>query len=289
MATSKDDPWSSKTYSETVAPFVPRLTQRVVDLLDPHPSDIVLDLGCGDGVLTTKLARKTKTVVGIDSSPSMIEAAQEKFATDTNTAYFAWDATELRTFVTEYPTIRTIFPQIEVDQRLAFTKVFSNAALHWILASADAREDTLKAVFSVLDEGGKFVAEFGGHLNIAEIHSALYLALRKRGIPLADIKKVDPWFFPRKSEIEQLLQKAGFRIEMIEEEFRPTQLTKSEGGGIGGWIRLFGEQFLGLVEEGVREEIVQEVSEAIEAVGTAADGTVWVGYNRLRFVAVRDA
>jgi 2-polyprenyl-3-methyl-5-hydroxy-6-metoxy-1,4-benzoquinol methylase len=48
-----------------------------VDLLAPKPGERILDLGCGDGVLTKKLADLGCEVVAVDSSAPQIEAARK--------------------------------------------------------------------------------------------------------------------------------------------------------------------------------------------------------------------
>jgi len=63
--------WSAATYADN-AHFVPALGQPVLDLLNAQPSEHILDLGCGEGVLTEKLVALGARVVGIDNSPDMI-------------------------------------------------------------------------------------------------------------------------------------------------------------------------------------------------------------------------
>ena len=45
--------WSARRYAET-ARFVPELGAPVLEQLAPRPGERILDLGCGDGVLTEK-------------------------------------------------------------------------------------------------------------------------------------------------------------------------------------------------------------------------------------------
>jgi len=58
--------WNAATYADN-AHFVPALGQPVLDLLNAQPSERILDLGCGDGVLTKKLVALGAQVVGIDN------------------------------------------------------------------------------------------------------------------------------------------------------------------------------------------------------------------------------
>lgn len=68
-----------------------------------------------------------------------------------------------------------------------FDAVFSNAAMHWMAADPPA---VIKSVKGVLKPSGRFVAEFGGHGNLASIVSALHASLQYRQI---DFTTVNPW------------------------------------------------------------------------------------------------
>lgn len=47
--------------------------------LDPKPTDKVLDVGCGDAKFTENFLPAVASVLGIDSSPAMIEAAKKNY------------------------------------------------------------------------------------------------------------------------------------------------------------------------------------------------------------------
>src|SRR6202035_4317646 len=68
--------WDPATYARN-ARFVSDLGSPVVELLAPKPGERILDLGCGDGVLTKKLADLGCEVVAVDSSDPQIEAARK--------------------------------------------------------------------------------------------------------------------------------------------------------------------------------------------------------------------
>ena len=58
--------------------FVALLAESVVEALQPQPGERILDLGCGDGFLTRRIAESGATLVGVDSSPQMVAAAKER-------------------------------------------------------------------------------------------------------------------------------------------------------------------------------------------------------------------
>ncbi|EWH01525.1 class I SAM-dependent methyltransferase [Halomonas sp. BC04] len=69
--------WQASRYAHH-ADFVPALGAEVAELLAPKAGERILDLGCGDGSLTEVLARSGATVIGVDASPDMIEAARAR-------------------------------------------------------------------------------------------------------------------------------------------------------------------------------------------------------------------
>ena len=63
--------WDSSLYEDRHS-FVWRAGSSVVELLNPQSDERILDLGCGTGHLTAEIAESGASVVGLDSSPSMI-------------------------------------------------------------------------------------------------------------------------------------------------------------------------------------------------------------------------
>jgi trans-aconitate methyltransferase len=69
--------WKPDRYAEH-APFVPSLGRSVLYLLNPQPGERILDVGCGDGVLSGKIRQTGAAVVGVDDSPDMVEAEKRR-------------------------------------------------------------------------------------------------------------------------------------------------------------------------------------------------------------------
>jgi ubiquinone/menaquinone biosynthesis C-methylase UbiE len=67
--------WNPADYAQN-AGFVPALGNAALELLAAKPGEAILDLGCGDGVLTKRVAESGADVLGVDPSDAMLAAAQ---------------------------------------------------------------------------------------------------------------------------------------------------------------------------------------------------------------------
>ena len=266
------DHWTHEAYS-TSASFVPQLTSKVVGWLDPKPADIILDLGCGDGLLTAKIKERCASVTGVDSSSNLLETARRKYGSISN---LFWHVQDCR-YLEDYR---------EVEDG-AYSKVFSNAALHWILRDASTRTSVFRAAFRALKPGGELVFEMGGAGNVAEVHAALLAAVVHQGVGIEAAREASPWFFPSEELMKKILGEVGFIVEKSELEYRPTRLTTEKEGGIEGWARLMGAQILDVLPSpDQREAAVREVCDVLKTILThEEDGSMWLGYVRLRLHA----
>lgn len=285
----RKDQWTSKAY-QGAASFVPQLTTKVLQYLEPQATDTIIDIGCGDGVLDAKIAPLCKHLIGLDSSASFIQAANENVRThQPNTEFFEVDCTCLspEACKTQDADVLSLLKESHYD------KAFSNAAMHWILRDPDIRPPFFADVHRLLKPGGKFVFEMGGFQNVPEVHVALQAVLRfKYGVSQERLKAADPWFFPSVQLMQMTLEGAGFEVEVVESEHRPTRLTEegADGsGGLEGWLQLMGATFLELLDASDRDEAVQSMCEVLQpAVTKVEDGGQWLSYVRLRAVARRN-
>ena len=223
-----------------------------MELLAPKPGERILDLGCGDGVLTKKLVDLGCDVVAIDSSVPQIEAA--------------------RTLGLNAHAISAE----ELPYNEEFDAVFSNAVLHWIKRA----DGMLAGVYRSLKSGGRFVAEFGGHGCIHKIRTALVQALDGRGL---DGEARVPWYFPTPGDYATRLERAGFRVDSIALIPRPTPLP----GDITDYLETFALNFFQGFSDEARSEYLKEVRNVLEPQLRDADGNWVADYVRLRFAATK--
>jgi SAM-dependent methyltransferase len=69
--------WSPADYAQN-AGFVPALGAAALALLGPQPGELILDIGCGDGMLTRQITAAGAKAIGLDASPEMVEAARSR-------------------------------------------------------------------------------------------------------------------------------------------------------------------------------------------------------------------
>ncbi len=241
--------WNAAGYDQH-ARFVSDLGAPVLALLAPAPGERILDVGCGDGVLSQKISQIGCTVVGLDSSPD-----------------FCASATRLGLDVLEISASDMTFQN-------EFDAVFSNAALHW-MKDADR---VVRNVARALRPGGRFVAEMGGYRCVETIRSALVAELNRRGY---DGEAASPWYFPSPDQYGAHLTAAGFEISYIELIPRPTPIPD-----MMGWLTTFSPCFTAVLPVDARQEYLEDVQARIKPTLCDRSGQWTADYTRLRFRAV---
>ncbi len=246
--------WNVALYDQNHA-FVFDYGKDLISLLDAHPGEFILDLGCGTGHLTRAIAETGAHVVGIDSSTAMIEQAR---ALHPGTTFLVADA---RTFS---------FPN-------HFDAIFSNAALHWVPEA----EQVVTHIAQSLKPGGRLVIEMGAKGNVLTITTALQQALWE----VAHTKADTGWYFPSVGDYTTLLERHGLEVRLAILFDRPTKLDQGEQG-LRNWLNMFTTRMLQGISQEARQQVVVRTEEKTRA-ALFRDGHWIADYRRLRIIARR--
>jgi trans-aconitate methyltransferase len=251
--------WDTTLYQDKHA-FVWQYGESLIELLNPQPGERILDLGCGTGQLTEKIAQMGAEVLGIDAAAAMIAQAKAN-----------------------YPHLDftiAIAQNFQVDR--PFDAVFSNATLHWV-KEPDA---AIACIRDALKIGGRFVAEFGGMGNIQAILTALIQSLVETGCveSEAQAKALNPWYFPSVGEYTTRLEQQGFEVSSAALFDRPSALDGESG--LANWLEMFADRFFTGLSAQQRSQVVQSVENRLRAT-LYRDGVWFADYRRIRAIAIK--
>ena len=229
---------------------MPALGAGILARLAPQQGERILDLGCGDGTLTVQIADLGASVVGVDSSPAMVAAARAR----------GIDARLMD------------ISALSFDNE--FDAVFSNAVLHWV-RDADA---AVAGVYRALCHGGRLVAEFGGHTNVAAIGTALRAVLARHAVEYEW-----PWYYPSPAEYRRKLETHGFDVADVVLFPRPTPLPT----GMDGWLRTFAMPLLANATPDQKEQLLRETIALLQPALCDEAGQWTADYVRLQVIAIK--
>ena len=176
------------------------------------PGDRLLDVGCGDGAVSSSLAARfpDAAVVGIDSAPDMVSTALQHSLP--NLSFELCRAQDIAF----------------VDQ---FTVAISIAALHWVPGTD--HPVFLAGLHRALRAGGRFLAEFGGVGNVARTIGILTSITETPDFALELGDVANPWYFPHPRDYEAVLADAGFVGVVCELVTQQRTFTEAE---YAGWL-----------------------------------------------------
>jgi len=164
----------------------------LISELELTGEEIILDLGCGDGVLSKELAQLVPRgrVVGVDASIGMIDTANKLSCG--NLTFLHMDINN-----------------INFDEE--FDLVFSNATLHWL----KNHTKLLKNIFRSLKPGGIARYNFAGDGNCANLFYVLKNTMDKQPFT-AYFESFDwPWYMPKLDDYQKLVEKSDFSHKKI--------------------------------------------------------------------------
>ena len=226
--------WDAEEYAQhSSAQFA--WAKELVDKLDLHGWEHVLDIGCGDGKVSAHIAKRLPhgSVTGIDNSLAMIERARGMFTSDLcqNLHFEIMDACAIN--LSEY-----------------YDRIFSNAALHWV----HDHLAVLRGVKRCLNPSGSILFQMGGKGNaqgvvevITNIISQPHWSDYFKNFPF-------PYSFLSVEEYEKLLNRAGLfpvRLELV-----PKDMMHNGRDGLKGWVRTTWLPYTQRLPEAMREPFI---------------------------------
>ena len=248
--------WNATLYDNKHS-FVAKYGEDVLGWLAPQKCEHILDVGCGTGTLTEKIAESGAFVTGIDASPEMIAKAKQAY---NNIEFFVKDATDF-----------------SFEEK--FDAAFSNATFHWI----KDQQSLLQCIYDLLKPGGRLVYEMGAKHNIESIHNAVKKVLIGEGFE--DNINIEVNYFSSAAEQATMLEKVGFIIANILQFDRQTELVGDDG--MKNWIVQFAQPYFQNISKEKTEDIIDKAV-AILRKTNYENGKWYADYIRLRVKAVKE-
>lgn len=252
--------WNATEYEGLSSPQT-RWGAEVLGRVGLRGDEAALDAGCGTGRVTALLIERLPrgTVLAVDGSRAMVEAARERFAGDGRVRVERQDLLDL-----------------EVAEPVDL--VFSTATFHWI---AD-HERLFGRLARALKPGGRLVAQCGGEGNISRATRATAEAM--------DEERFRPYFegwtddknYAGAEETKRLLEAAGF--EEVETWLHDEAAAFDSEDELA---RFLATVVLGGHMEVLPEEERSAFAEAVAGRIVAVDGEPLLDYVRLNMTATR--
>jgi trans-aconitate 2-methyltransferase len=204
--------WDARTYDQVSYLVQYRWGQQVLEWRKWHGNEIVMDAGCGSGLLTKQLAKKVPRgkVYAVDIDSNMIKQARK------NLQFF--DNVEI---------LQSSFTDIKLPRKLDV--IFSNSALHWIQdyrkafqnfwemlksmnSSSNNNRDTTTSTSSIATStgGGQLLIQCGGYGNLQQIITLLERITQLDQFKAYFIDWKQPWHFAKPDYTNKLLEEIGY-------------------------------------------------------------------------------
>jgi len=236
--------------------------KKLISELRLKGSERILDLGCGDGLLTAELAKLVPDglAVGIDASESMVQTARKEHAAP-NLCF-------------ELQDINTI------DFESQFDLVFSNATLHWIKDHVRL----LKNVFKSLKPNGSIRFQFAGEGNCSKLTKIVRKVMSTEDYAACFLGFDWPWYMPSVEEYRRLVAEVPFAESRVWSENADTYFDSDET--LTKWI----DQpslvpFLARIAQQDRRNFRNTVVEKMITETRQDDGTYFETFRRINALA----
>ncbi len=223
--------------------------------------EAAIDAGCGTGKITELLLRHLPdgTVLAVDASAAMVEAARERFAGDGRVRVERQD-----------------LQLLEVER--AVDLIFSTATFHWI----QDHERLFGRLARALKTGGRLVVQCGGKGNIARVMEATAEVMGRERFRDRFEGWEGPWNFADAETTRVRLEAAGF-TEV--ETWLQDEVTRFDSRD--ELTRFLKTVVLGRHLERLPEAEHQPFADAVAGKIAATENTLIIDYVRLNILATR--
>jgi trans-aconitate 2-methyltransferase len=222
--------------------------------------EAVVDAGCGTGRVTELLLRHLPegSVLAVDASEAMVEAARRRFAGDSRVRVEHRDILEL-----------------EVEEPVDM--IFSTATFHWI----KDHERLFDRLARALKPGGRLVVQCGGRGNIAGTLAATEWIMGEERFGEFFAGWEGPWNFADPETTRARLEAAGF--EEVETWLHEEPTRFGSAGELARFLKTAVlRQHLMALPEAERDPFAAAVAGRL-----AEEGLLLVDYVRLNVLATR--
>ena len=229
--------WNAEEYKDN-SPNQKKWALELLSKTHLTGNESVLDIGYGDGEITTLIAGKVNRgrVIGIDSSSEMIELAKQRFPSTThpNLSFVLKDAKD-------------------IDFNCEFDLIFSNACLHWVTDHFPV----LKKIRKSLKPSGRILFQMGGKGNAAQIIEVIeYIIKQGRWSEFFNDFSF-PYGFCSPDEYREWLNMLGFTT--VKAELVTKDMIHESSEKLAAWIRTTWLPYTQRVSESKREKFIHAI------------------------------
>jgi trans-aconitate 2-methyltransferase len=201
--------WDAGGYAR-ISELQQAMSVEALSLLELRGDERILDVGCGNGCVTAKIAtRVTKgSVLGVDSSSQMISYASSHFSSGTypNLAFQVGNARDLP------------FPA-------EFDLVVSFNALHWV----PEQEEALRSIRAALKSGGTAQLRLVPKGTRRSLEDTLEATRRSARWASYFTGFRDPYLHWTPDQYAQAAQRNGFRVQAVRVQDKAWDFKSREG------------------------------------------------------------
>jgi trans-aconitate 2-methyltransferase len=234
---------------------------RLIGELSLLGNERVLDLGCGDGALTARIAELVPRghVVGVDASQGMIKVASAK--SKENLTFLLMD-----------------IHRLDFDEE--FDVVFSNATLHWL----KNHRPLLANIRKSLRKGGLLRVNFAGDGNCRSFFKVIRETMAIDDFAPFFSGFAWPWYMPSVDEYSSLARESHFSAVDVWGE-NADQFFPSETEMIKWIDQPSLVPFLAVVPEGMKPRLRDHVVRRMIEETRQDDGTCFETFRRINVKA----